>query len=173
MSGYTSILVIVDHLPSSCFSSWPMTQSHLSNLHNYSFFTSFPSVVSQATSLLTVAWNSFPTSSSPLEWHWTWSYTSLLDIILKVMVRWNELIRLWNSTSESIATLNKTIGPNSFCSLSCLQQYTQCNYWNHSLLCQQGLSSKHYCSSQAWSCFCTCMCSHWFLMEPSTRIQDR
>src|SRR5882724_13711674 len=32
----------------------------------------------------------------------------------------NKLIILWNSTSESIATTNKTIGPNSFHSLSSL-----------------------------------------------------
>src|SRR5882724_13318087 len=32
----------------------------------------------------------------------------------------NERIRLWNSTSESIATTNKTIGPNSFHYLSSL-----------------------------------------------------
>src|SRR5882724_6515638 len=36
------------------------------------------------------------------------------------MDKLNELIRLWNSTSESIATTNKTIGPNSFHYLSSL-----------------------------------------------------
>jgi len=41
-------------------------------------------------------------------------FTSLPDIILKVMDQPNKLIRLWNSISESIAITNKTIGPNSF-----------------------------------------------------------
>src|SRR5882724_10696365 len=37
----------------------------------------------------------------------------------------NELIRLWNSTSESIATTNKTIGLNSFHYLSSLTTILQ------------------------------------------------
>ena len=70
-SSYTSILVIVDRLTSSCFSFRLTTRSHLNNSHNYSFSTSFPSMVSPAMSLLTVAQNSFPTFSGPLELHWT------------------------------------------------------------------------------------------------------
>jgi len=91
--------------------SWYITSPQL---HNSSFYMSFPSMVFQAMSLLIAVQNSYPTSSSPSELHWTWSFTSLLDIILKVMDKPNKLIRLWNSTSEYIATTNKTIGPNSF-----------------------------------------------------------
>src|SRR5882724_8086490 len=90
------------------------------NLHNSSFYTSFPSTVSLATSLPIVVQNLYHTSSSPSELHWTCSFTSLLDIIPKVMDKPNKQIRLWNSTSESIATTNKTIGPNSFHMLSSL-----------------------------------------------------
>src|SRR5882724_4923577 len=41
------------------------------------------------------------------------------------MEKLNELIRLWNSTSKSIATTNKTIGPNSFHQLSSLTTILQ------------------------------------------------
>src|SRR5882724_1256749 len=41
------------------------------------------------------------------------------------MDKLNKIIRLWNSTSESFATTNKTIGPNSFHYLSSLTTILQ------------------------------------------------
>jgi len=46
-------------------------------------------------------------SSQSLELHWTWSFTSLLDIILKVMDKPNEHQTL--QSSESIATTQQTM----------------------------------------------------------------
>ena len=97
-----------------------MIPSHLHNLHHSSFYTYSPSMVSQVTSLLSMVQNLYPTFSVPSELHWTWRFTSLPDIIPKVMDKLNKIIRLWNSTSESFATTNKTIGPNSFHYLSSL-----------------------------------------------------
>ena len=113
-SGYTSILVIIDFLSKQSLfipTHDTITSPQLAQLFILHVFSS---KVSQATSLLIKIWNLYPTFSSPSELYWTWSFTSLPYIILKVMDKLNEIIRLWNSISESIATTNKTTGPNSF-----------------------------------------------------------
>jgi len=69
--GYTSILVIVDHLSKQSLSSRLMTPLRLNNSRNYSFSMFSPSMVFQATSLPIAARNLYPISSSPLEPHWT------------------------------------------------------------------------------------------------------
>jgi len=50
----------------------------------------------------------------------------------------NKRTRLWNSTSESIATANKTIVQTPSISWVRLQQYSECHYQHYTLLCQQG-----------------------------------
>src|SRR5882724_8299897 len=70
-SGYTLILAIVVISQSSCSSFQLTIPSHLHNLHNSLFYMSFPSMESQATTLLVMVQNSYPTSSGPLELHWT------------------------------------------------------------------------------------------------------
>ena len=46
------------------------------NFHNSLFYMSSPRTVSQVTPLIIMVWNLYPTFSSPLELHWTWSFTS-------------------------------------------------------------------------------------------------
>jgi len=84
-SSYTSILVIVDCLSKQLLFIQTHNTSCLCNLHNSLFFTSSPSMMSLAMSLLTAAWNSSCIFSTPSEWHWTSSFTSHQDIILKAM----------------------------------------------------------------------------------------
>ena len=114
-SGYTSILVIVDHLSK---------QSLFIPTHN----TIMSPQLAQLFVLHVFSKHSVPshvTSDHGTEFisHFFWSLRSALDmklhftsgfIIPKVMDKPNKLIRLWNGTSESIATTNKTIGLNSF-----------------------------------------------------------
>jgi len=97
-SSYTSILVIVDHL------------SKQSTLHSDSWYhyitstaqlfvlnTSFPTTVSLPTSLLIMAQNSYPTSSSPSELQLDMKLHFTSGYIPKVMDKLNKRTRLWNS----------------------------------------------------------------------------
>jgi len=89
--SYTSILVIVDHLSKQAL--FILTQMSQQFAQLFILHVS-PSMVSQAMSPLTMAWNLFPTSSGLSGLLWTRSFTSLPDIILKVRDRPNGLIRL-------------------------------------------------------------------------------
>jgi len=70
-SSYTSILVIVDHLSKQ--SLFIPTHDTITSpqLAQSSFYMSFPSTVSLATSLPIVVQNSYHTSSGPSELRWT------------------------------------------------------------------------------------------------------
>ncbi len=62
------------------------------------------------TSPLTMAPSLSPNSHTPLLKPWTWNSTSLLDIIRRLMDKWNVQIKPWNSISASIALINRTTG---------------------------------------------------------------
>jgi len=70
---------------------------------------SFPSTVSQTTSLSNHSTEFISHFFHPLELHWTWSFTSLPDIILKVMDKLNKLIRLWNIDLSLLATTKRQL----------------------------------------------------------------
>jgi len=91
-----------------------MTPLHPHNLHNYLFSTFLQAWRSKATSLLIAAWNLFPTLLVPrtaleMKLHFTSGYHPEGDGQTEMNKQ-----ELWNSTSKSIATTNKTIGLNSF-----------------------------------------------------------
>jgi len=132
-----------DRSQSSHSSSRLMTPLHLNNSRNYSFSTFSPSMAFQAMSLR---------SRHGIRIHFFRSLGTALDMKLhftsryhpKVMDKPNKLIRLWNSTSESIATTNKTLSE-----LLPLAEFTYNNTPSattgiYTLLCQQGLSSEPY-----------------------------
>jgi len=113
-SSYTSILVIVD-----CLSE----QSLFIPTHD----TIMSPQLAQLFILHIFSKHSVPshvTSDHSMEFvsHFFWSLRTALDMKLhftsryhpKAMDKLNELIRLWNSTSKSIAITNNTIGLNSF-----------------------------------------------------------
>jgi len=122
-SGYTSILVIVDHLSKqSLFIPTHDTITSL-NLHNSLFYMAFPSTVSQATPLPIAVWNLYPTSSSPwncigYEASFHFGYHPEGD----GQTEWN------NQTLEQYLQVycnyHKTTGLNSFHFLSLLKQYS-------------------------------------------------
>ena len=99
---------------SSSSASWHMIKSMLPKLQSYSFIMYSPSTVYRFMSLVTTDWNSLCSSSNCLECCSTSSYTSLQDIILKLMASPKEPTKPLNSTCIIIAPISKTTGPIYF-----------------------------------------------------------
>ena len=101
-SSYTLILVIVDHLSKQSLfihTHNTITSQQLAQLFILHIFSKH-GVPSHITSDCGMEFVSH--FSNPLEPHWTWSFTSLPDILPKVTDKPNKLIRLWNSTYKSM-----------------------------------------------------------------------
>jgi hypothetical protein len=96
---------------SSSLASRHTTRSTLQKLPSYSFTTYSPSMVFRYMSPATAVRNLLHNSSDLLERCSTSSSTSPRDIIRKPTASLKELTRHLNSTSDTIARINKTTGP--------------------------------------------------------------
>ena len=109
--------------------------------------------------ILTEVLSLFPNFSTPLEKHLTWSSTSPLDTIPKVMDRMNRPIKPWNSTCRYFAIISRITGtpcdPAPACRI-CLQQYPEFHYRDLPVICQQRLPPEPYCPSWMWPCVIKC-----------------
>jgi len=192
----SSSLLIISQ---SSHSSSRLTIHHVTSLAQlFSFYMSFPSMVCPKPCHFRCGTDSCPTSSGPLELHLDMklNFTSWISS-QKWWTKLNKLIRLWNSTSESIATTTRQLVWTPSISWVHLKQILQVPLPAlHPSLPKQGLLSKPHGSSRAWPWIHT-HCDkvtdldelhqqlgqhianaqhdtnlHWFLMTTSSRIQD-
>jgi len=196
-SGYTSIIVIVDLLSKqSLFILTHDTLCHL-NLHNSSFYMSFPSMVFQATSLLIVARNSYPTflvpqncigHEAPLHFQissWGDGQTEQTNQTLKQYLwvycnyqqdNWSELLPLAEFTYNNTLSATTSITPSLPQGLSS-EPHSSSGAWPcipHALmtLSQISMSYTNYSDNTLPMLKCRLPNFHWFLMTTGPRIQD-